>query len=66
MERLTKTYEDGTHGASDNLPCGENSYDYKNLLLEKLGDYEDLEEQGRLIKLPESRVKELEDLENEK
>ena len=52
MERLTKTYEDGTHGASDNLPCGENSYDYKNLLLEKLGDYEDLEEQGRLIKLP--------------
>lgn len=52
MERLTKTYEDGTHGASDNLPCGENSYDYKNLLLEKLGGYEDLEEQGRLVKLP--------------
>lgn len=52
MERLTKTYEDGTHGASDNLPCGENSYDYKNLLLEKLGKYEDLEEKGRLIKLP--------------
>lgn len=52
MERLTKTYEDGTHGASDNLPCGENSYDYKNLLLEKLGDYEDLEEQGRLVILP--------------
>lgn len=52
MERLTKTYSDGTHGASDNLPCGENSYNYKNLLLEKLGKYEDLEEQGRLIKLP--------------
>lgn len=52
MERLTKTYENGTHGASDNLPCGENSYDYKNLLLEKLGGYEDLEEQGRLVKLP--------------
>ena len=52
MERLTKTYEDGTHGASDNLPCGENSYDYKNLLLEKLGDYEDLEEQGLLLRLP--------------
>ncbi len=34
------------------MPCGENSYDYKNLLLEKLGGYEDLEEQGRLIKLP--------------
>jgi hypothetical protein len=26
MERLTKTYSDGTHGAADNLPCGENSY----------------------------------------
>lgn len=48
---INKNIEDGTHGASDNLPCGENSYDYKNLLLEKLGDYEDLEEQGRLIKL---------------
>lgn len=52
MERLTKTYSDGTHGASDSLPCGENSYDYKNLLIEKLGEYEDLEEQGRLIKMP--------------
>lgn len=52
MERLTKTYSDGTHGASDSLPCGENSYDYKNLLIEKLGKYEDLEEQGKLIKLP--------------
>jgi hypothetical protein len=52
MERLTKTYLDGTHGASDSLPCGENSYDYKNLLIERLGKYEDLEEQGRLIKLP--------------
>lgn len=52
MERLTKTYSDGTHGASDSLPCGENSYDYKNLLIERLGKYEDLEEQGRLAKLP--------------
>lgn len=56
MERLTKTYSDGTHGASDILPCGENSYDYKNLLIEKLGKYEDLEEQGRLIKLPCDKV----------
>lgn len=55
MERLTKTYSDGTHGASDSLPCGENSYDYKNLLIERLGKYEDLEEQGRLIKLPCNR-----------
>lgn len=52
MERLTKTYSDGTHGASDNLPCGENSYNYKNFLIERLGKYEDLEEQDRLIKLP--------------
>ena len=52
MERLTKTYSDGTHGASDSLPCGRNSYDYKRLLIEKLGKYEDLEEQNRLIKLP--------------
>lgn len=49
MSRLTKTYKDGTHGASDNLPCGENSYDYKKLLIEKLGEYEDLEE---LIGIP--------------
>lgn len=49
MKRLTKTYSDGTHGASDSLPCGENSYDYKNLLIEKLGKYEDLEEQDRLV-----------------
>ena len=52
MERLTKTYSDGTHGANDNLPCGENSYTYKGLLLEALGKYEDLEEQGLLLRLP--------------
>lgn len=52
MSRLTKNYSYGTHGSSDDLPCGEKSYDYKNFLIEKLGKYEDLEEQGRLIKLP--------------
>ena len=52
MERLTKTYSDGTHGAADNLPCGENSYEYKGLLLEALGKYEDMEEHGRLLRLP--------------
>ncbi len=52
MKRLTKTYEDKTHGAADDLPCGENSWQYKGLLLEALGKYEDLEEQGLLIKLP--------------
>lgn len=41
MERLTKTYKDGTHRAADNLPCGENSWEYKTLLLERLGAYED-------------------------
>ena len=52
MSRLTKTYSDGTHGDFDSLPCGENSYDYKNLLIDKLGEYEDLEEQCRLVILP--------------
>lgn len=52
MERLTKTYSDGTHGVADNLPCGENSYEYKGLLLETLGKYEDSEEQGLLLRLP--------------
>ena len=52
IERLTKTYSDGTHGANDNLPCGENSYTYKGLLLEALGKYEDADEQGLLLRLP--------------
>lgn len=52
MKRLTKTYSDGTHGVADDLPCGENSYAYKQLLLDELGKYEDLEEQGRLLRLP--------------
>ena len=52
MERLTKTYSDGTHAAADNLPCGENSYTYKGLLLEALGKYEDADEQGLLLRLP--------------
>lgn len=52
MERLTKTYSDGTHGAADNLPCGENSYAYKQLLLDALGKYEDLEKRGLLVRLP--------------
>lgn len=41
MERLTKAYEDGTHASADNLPCEENSWEYKRLLIEKLGAYED-------------------------
>lgn len=42
MKRLTKTYADGTHGVADNLPCGENSYTFKDLLIHTLGEYEDL------------------------
>lgn len=42
MDRLTKTYEDGSHGVANNLPCGENSYDFKNLLIDVLGAYEDI------------------------
>lgn len=42
MDRLTKTYEDGTHGVAENLPFGENSYKFKNALIQKLGEYEDL------------------------
>lgn len=66
MKRLTKTYSDGTHGASDSLPCGENSYNYKNLLIEKLGKYEDLEERlnkvyGDCDGLLESMIELLED-----
>ena len=52
MERLTKTYSDGTYGAADILPRGENSYTYKGLLLEALGKYEDAEDQGLLLRLP--------------
>ena len=42
MKRLTKTYADGTHGVAGNLPCGENSYTFKDLLIHTLGEYEDL------------------------
>ncbi len=52
MDRLTKTYIDGTHGAADNLPYGENSYRYKVLLIESLGEYEEAENQGLLVRLP--------------
>lgn len=41
MQRLTKTHPDGTHMEAEDLPCGENSWDYKELLLERLGSYED-------------------------
>lgn len=41
---------DGKH--TDNLPVSERSFTYLKLLIDKLGKYEDLEEQGRLLRLP--------------
>ena len=52
MNRLTKTYKDGTYGIANDLPCTETSYTFERLLIDALGEYEDLEEQGRLIRLP--------------
>ena len=43
MNRLTKTYKDGTHGVSDEWEDRENSYAYKDALIESVGQYEDLE-----------------------
>lgn len=52
MKRLTKTYSDGSFGVADDLPCGENSYDFKNLLIKTLGEYEDAWENGLLFRSP--------------
>lgn len=61
MERLTKTYSDGTHGVADNLPCGENSYRYKELLIEASGKYEDTVEQLKRISRNFGSIGETED-----
>lgn len=42
MNRLTKTYEDGSFGVANDLPCGENSHQFKELLINKMGEYESL------------------------
>lgn len=61
--RLTKTYEDGTYGVADDLPCGENSHEFKKLLIDKLGAIEThIEKRGkeiqqRLIRARERRAK---------
>jgi len=47
--RLTKTYEDGSFGVADNLPCGENSHDFKNLLINTLGKFEEAEKKEKVI-----------------
>ena len=51
MKRLTKTYKDGSFGVVDDLPCGEQSHDFKKLLIDTLGYYEELFDslQGKVI-----------------
>lgn len=44
-------------GVGTSEKCDECDFCYA--ICEKLGEYEDLEEQGRLIKLPEAKLKEL-------
>lgn len=39
MNKLTKKFGD-IYAPSDNLPCGENSYAFKDLLINTLGKYE--------------------------
>lgn len=41
MKRLTKTYQDGSYGVADDLDVAENSYEFKNLLVDRLGSFED-------------------------
>ena len=41
MKRLTKTYKDGTYGVADDLDVAENNHDFKNLLIQRLGFFED-------------------------
>lgn len=55
MERLTKRYNDGgaysdcSNGIQD---VGSYKAIYEGTIIDKLADYEDLEEQGLLVKLP--------------
>lgn len=44
MDKLTKRYADGTYGVADDLPCGENSYAFKDLLVARLGAYENTDQ----------------------
>ena len=46
MNRLTKTYEDERFGVADNL--------LRERFLVDIGSYEEMEEYGRLLKLPHS------------
>ena len=51
MERLTKRRQDGRVGFAVSGTPSENMYKFP-IVLDKLCEYEDLEEDGRLIKLP--------------
>lgn len=54
MERLTVKWTDKVYDTFDPVDVVDNEYSKANYnkILTKLGEYEDLEEQGRLIKLP--------------
>ena len=54
MERLTVKWSDKVYDTFDPVDVVDNEYSKANYnkILTKLGEYEDLEEQGRLIKLP--------------
>lgn len=54
MERLTVKWADKVYDTFDPVDVVDNEYSKANYnkILTKLGEYEDLEEQGRLIKLP--------------
>ena len=54
MERLTVKWSDKVYDTFDPVDVVDNEYSKANYnkILTKLGEYEDLEEQGRLVKLP--------------
>lgn len=54
MERLTVKWTDRVYDTFDTVDVVDNEYSKANYnkILTKLGEYEDLEERGRLIKLP--------------
>lgn len=54
MERLTVKYGDNTYDVLDPIDIIDNEYTKENYrkLVSRLGKYEDLEEQGKLLRLP--------------
>ena len=49
MNKLTKKNTDGSFSVADNLPCGENSYEFKDLLIDALGKYEEVSTQKCIV-----------------